>query len=82
MLRRSILLAACALALAACSTPTSEAEPAAPLTTTGVLAEAASGGPALTYDPAAAPVGATMALEVVPGEGSTTARLRVERMAP
>lgn len=81
MLRRPVdlvlLLAGVALA-ASCSS----SEAAAPLVTEGVLAPAAQGGPAVTYTPAAAPAGARLVLEVVPGEGSTTATLRVAGMLP
>ena len=76
---RLALLAGGAALVAACS---GSADAAAPLVTEGVLAAPPQGGPALTYTPAAAPVGARVALEVTPGAGSTTATFRVAGMLP
>ena len=73
------LVAAGAALVAACS---GSADAAGPLVTEGVLATPAQGGPAMTYAPATAPEGAQVALEVVPGDGSTTATFRVTGMLP
>jgi len=78
-LARLALLVGGAAVVAACST---SADAAGPLVTEGVLATPAQGGPAMTYAPATAPEGAQVALEVVPGDGSTTATFRVVGMLP
>ncbi|MEJ2889427.1 superoxide dismutase [Actinomycetospora aeridis] len=72
----ALLLGATAL-VASCSGTIAQA--AAPLVTQGVLA---ANGPAVTYDPAAAPVGARVAVHVTPHRGATTATFRVEGMVP
>ncbi|GAA4936195.1 Cu-Zn family superoxide dismutase [Actinomycetospora succinea] len=74
--RLALLLGGAAL-VASCSGPPAAA--ANPLVTQGVLAAA---GPAVTYDPSAAPDGARLVLEVTPHRGATTATLRVEGMVP
>ena len=78
-LARLALLVGGAALVAACS---GSADAAGPLVTEGVLATPAQGGPAMTYAPATAPEGAQVALEVVPGDGSTTATFRVTGMLP
>jgi superoxide dismutase, Cu-Zn family len=72
----ALLLAGVAL-VASCSTTIARA--AAPIVTEGVLA---ANGPAVTYDPSAAPTGARVAVDVTPHRGATTATLRVEGMVP
>lgn len=74
--RLALLLGGAALA-ASCAGPPAAA--ASPLVTQGVLAPS---GPAVTYDPAAAPEGARLALEVTAHRGATTATFRVEGMVP
>ncbi|MDD7919217.1 superoxide dismutase [Actinomycetospora callitridis] len=78
-LARLAALVGGAALVAACS---GSADAAGPLVTEGVLATPAQGGPAMTYAPATAPEGAQVALEVVPGDGSTTATFRVTGMLP
>jgi Cu-Zn family superoxide dismutase len=46
----------------------------------GVLAEVSDADVAFTYDPAAAPPGAELELEVSEGQGTTTVRLLAERL--
>lgn len=48
----------------------------------GTLAEAASGGDALTYDPTQAPVGAELAVDVEQADGATTYTLTVSGLQP
>ncbi|MEJ2861799.1 superoxide dismutase [Actinomycetospora flava] len=74
--RLALLLGGAALA-ASCAGPPASA--ASPLVTQGVLA---ASGPAVTYDPVAAPEGARLALEVTGHRGATTATLRVEGLVP
>lgn len=76
---RLALLVGGAALVAACS---GSADAAGPLVTEGVLATPAQGGPAMTYAPGSAPEGAQVALEVVPGDGSTSATFRVVGMLP
>lgn len=74
--RLALLLGGAALA-ASCAGPPADAS--SPLVTQGVLA---ASGPAVTYDPAAAPVGARLAVDVTGHRGATTATFRVEGMVP
>ncbi|MFE2753029.1 superoxide dismutase [Actinosynnema sp. NPDC059335] len=48
----------------------------------GVLAAAEAADTAFTYDQAAAPAGAQLALEVVEGDGTTTVRLAADLLQP
>lgn len=74
---RLALLVGGAALVASCAGPPASA--ASPLVTRGVLAPS---GPAVTYDPAAAPEAARLAVEVTAHRGATTATFRVEGMVP
>lgn len=71
------------LLLAACGEEAqAPGEGSVPIVSAGTLGPAAGPGPARTYNPALAPVGATMRAELLPFAGGTQATLTVDGLLP
>ena len=83
VLSGAVVGAAVVLAVAGCSTtPDNVRTGGTPLIAEGALGPASGPGPALSYDPALAPVGASMRVEFRPDGGGTRAILTVRGFLP